>query len=171
MAELGVAEKLASHLENPPGNGAAETVVESLGKEYRFSYPEQRFKGQFEQWLVRNAIRTITDCEKFAADETDEDQKLIYLREAEKQRAMFSSNRSAGLYNWMGAISRKSIGDLPGTMYLCYLFLKRCHPTITEQEVCQAYLDQREKFNEASRWALGKEMALLERGPEQKAKA
>lgn len=169
MAEIGVAEKLAGNLTNPSTNGAAETVVVSLGKEYHFSFPEQRFKGQFEQWLVRNAIRTVTDCESFAADEPDENQKLVWLREADKQRQMFSSNRSAGLYNWMGAISRKAIADVPGSIHLSYLFLRRCRPDITEQEVSEAYMANMEDFNDAVRWALGKEMALLG-GPKPKAK-
>ncbi len=159
--EVGIADKLGAHIQNPSENGTAETVIVSGGKEYRMSYLEQRIKAQHEQWLIRNSIKSITDCEALAADTVDQDQKIIYLREAEKQRSMFMDKRSAGLYSWMGSACRQSLTDVPGTVHIVYLLLKRCHSDITEEEAYLAYMANRKDFNAAFFWALGKEVALV----------
>ncbi len=163
--ELSVAEKLGASIENPPQNGAAETVVVSRGKDYRVSYLEQRIKAQVEQWLVRNAVQSIVDCEAMA---TKDD--LTFAAEADKQRQIFAKNRSTGKYKWMGQFCREALTDVPGTVYFVYLLLSRCHKDITEEEAYQAYMGNRKDFNEAIFWALGKEVALVG-GAESKEKA
>lgn len=159
--EIGIAEKLGAHVQNPNEEGAAETVVKSGGEEYRMSFLEQRIKGQLEKWLVGNAVKSIADCESLAESATDQDQKLVYLREADKQRSMFMDKRSAGVYNWMGSVCRQALCDVPGTAQLIYLFLKRCHKDMTEEQAYLAYMGNRKDFNAAVFWALGKEVALV----------
>ena len=161
MAEIGVAEKLGPYTANPSENGAAETLVVSLGKECRVSYLEQRLKGQYEQWLMENEIKGIVACDALAISEEEKSFKESYRREADKQRDVFAKNRSAGKYRWMGEICRNSWGDVPGIVQMVYLLLRRCQKDVTQEEAYDLYMNNRKDFEAAMWWALGKELALL----------
>ncbi len=163
--EVGIADKLGSHIQNPPQNGAAEQVVFSKGEEYPISYPEQRIKGQFEQWLIRNELKGIMDIQALGEQEQDEQQKIVYFKEADRQRAVMSANRSAGKYNWMGDFCRAAWFDIPGQSHMVFLLIRRCKPEITQDEAYLAYMNNRKDFESAMWWALGKDMPPLGGAP------
>ncbi len=159
MAELSVAESLGPNLANPSQNGATDQVVFSKGKEYRFSFPEQRVQGQFEQWLIRNEVKGIMDVQAIGDQSEDDQIKASFFKEADRQRMVLSSRRSAGNFNWMGDLCRAAWFDVPGRTYLLYLLAYRCDPKITHAEMIDAYVTNRKDMDAAFWWAVGKDLA------------
>jgi hypothetical protein len=156
--ELSVSERLGAQANNPKTEGVAETILISLGQEWKVSYLEQRLKAQFEKWLNRNAILAILECEQLATD-VEGDEKLLFMREASRLRETYSNARSAGAYHWMGEICRKALFDVPGTVQMLYLLLSRCHSDMTQEKAHEIFLANRGAANDAVWWALGKEFA------------
>ncbi len=145
---LGVSEILGQHTDNPEDPRSGENFVVSIGQTWEVPPLEQGIKGQFEQWMRKNIIQGIAECE---ADGM--------IAEAAAMRTAFLTARAAGNYNWQGSAWRASVTDIPGSRYLFYLLLRRCHKEMTLELTHKIFKGNPKGSTDAINWALGNEVA------------
>lgn len=145
-SDLGVAEVLGTHTDNPPQVRKDGTLVLALGKEFLASPGEQRMKGQFERWLKRNAMIELKDVQESGV--YDDERFRVF------EENTFASMAS-GKYKWNGSACRTALGDLPGLQYLFFLLLRRCDADMTEETAEQIWFDNPSHAKFALRTALG----------------
>jgi len=158
--QLSVSEALGEHAANPSTPAPPETTIFSLDREWKVSAVEQRIMAQFEQWLLKNGMKSITDCERFARLADTNEDRQSWLEEAASQRTAFMHARAAGKYDWQGEVWRSAITDIPGTRYMLFLLLQRCHPDMTHELAIKISKGNPKDTGAAVAWAMGNDLAL-----------
>jgi len=168
----GVTETLGNHVTNPPNPSTSGYVIPtawcedcqeigkmggtclkcgvpfSNSKEWLVSPCEMRHQGQFEGWVRKRARQTYMELMH-----TDPE-------EANALRSLYTSEYTAGMYDWEDSVNatnhtRTARSKPYGAMHLMFLFLKRCHPDITEKEATAICIANPVEWIYAYRWALG----------------
>lgn len=109
---------------------------------WKVSDCETRIMGQFEQYLLIEAKKQISEIEAEYGPE-----------EAGNYRTALMASRSAGHYKWDGKASRQARSDIPGLRYLFFLLLRRCQPTISEQLSDKIFATHMAEAGASIRWA------------------
>ena len=161
-SELSVSERIGEHANNPSTPAPAEYVLTGLGKQWPVGPLEQRIKAQFEQWLMKNSMQAVLNCESLAKKADSTKEQATWLIEADQQRKVFMNGMASGAYSWRGSAYRAAVSDIPGTIYLLYLLMSRSTPAITHEQVQAIFKENPEEAGKAVRWALGNELAPSE---------
>ena len=122
--KLGYSDVLGEHANNPPEPRQVGEKVYALDQWFTISSDEMRLKAQFEEWLRKQALQGIKEIyESFG------------MEDGAAARDTYVSDRASGYYNWGGKYCIKALRDAPGILHQAFLFLRRCHPDITEKTV------------------------------------
>jgi hypothetical protein len=158
--EMGWSDALGEHVENPstPRKQTDNMIFDVLGNDWMVSVCESRIKGQFERWVRQRSLKEVAEIERESGPEEGRLYRSIYLED-----------RTAGHFNWlsntgeeMGAAIRKAIQDSSGLVYLFYLLLRRCHPTVTEKDALEIFKADPAQCSMAVMVSLGNSSAPLE---------
>ncbi len=114
---VGYTEALGAASANPTDLGLGRDTLYSTvdGQEWHLSGLQQRFKAQFEQYIRRNARRSIDEVSR--QDGPDAGNEM---------RSVFIADMAAGHYNWDGRYVRQARGDITGLCYLMVLLINGC---------------------------------------------
>ena len=121
----------------------------SVLRTWKVSALEDRITAQFEQEVRRRA--------RLAYQLMDRDDP----EEADKMRSLYQQEFSAGQYNWEdGGVNstnhvRNARGKTWGALYLIYLLMVRCDPTVTEKVATDVAASSPKDWLEVYHWALG----------------
>lgn len=148
---LGWTEALGEHGSNPAAPRASGDTLLALGREWQVSSLENRIKAQFEQWVRKSALATISEIEAEQGADA-----------AAQFRASYMGDRGAGHYNWDGRYCRSARGDVGGIVHLLYLLLRRCDPGVTPDKAEAIFSDNPKGAALAIGWAVGNSKAPAE---------
>lgn len=135
---VGWSDALGANIANPPVGSPVGEAIPFEGAVYLASPVNQSIRGQFEQYVRRNALEAIAEV-----------QGMVHPDEAKKWMSCYIEDRAAGAYSWgdknlndtgqNGSAIRKALGDIPGTQYLFFLVLKACHPDMTQEKALKIF--------------------------------
>lgn len=142
--EMGWIETLGEHASNPDQPRKTGEAIFALGQEWTVSEVENRIKAQFEQWVRQGAKQAAVEIGREDGPEAERLALDAYM-----------TARAARKYQWDGQAVRDALSDVPGSQYLLYLCLRRCHPDMTEELARSIFLDAASQVGRALGWALG----------------
>lgn len=143
---LGWSDVLGPHAANPPQprTTGCELIVEDDGAEWPVPPAEHGIKGQFEDYLRRQAWMVVLEADRL-------DQETAALARAagvsvptaqlqyERTLALYMRNRAAGHYTWLGEVAEEARATGPGIIQLLHLLLLRARPAATLDDAERLY--------------------------------